>query len=88
MYLGSRARTAPKGLKEPVILGNQLENFLAILLDTIQNIGVAMTNAQSATGGPVGTLNLEGYCVTSSVKVLQGLLGRNSTIKSKKVFVE
>lgn len=88
MYLGSKARTAPKGLKEPVILGNQLENFLAIMLDTLQNIGVAMVAAEATTGGPVGSLNLEGYCVQGSVKVLQSLLGQNSTIKSKKVFVE
>ena len=88
IFLGKGARISPDGLREPVILGNELDTFLSIVLDMIQNIGEAMKNATAQTGGPVISLNLEGYCVLETTKVLQSLLGKNAPMKSKKVFVE
>ena len=88
IYLGKGARTSPDALKEPVILGNQLDTFLSIMLDALQNIGQAMITAAAQTGGPVASLNTEGYCVVSTVQTLQTLLGEKAPMKSKKVFVE
>ena len=85
IYIGVKARTSPQGVAEPAILGNQLDNFLGIVLDALQNIGEAMKVAQAQTGGPIASLNTEGYCVVDTCAALRTLV---SQIKSKKVFIE
>lgn len=85
IYLGSKARTSPDGVREPAILGNQLDNFLAIILDALQNIGQAMKTAEAQTGGPIASLNTEGYCVIDTCTALRTLMNQ---MKSKKVFIE
>lgn len=85
IYIGSKARTSPKGIREPAVLGNQLDNFLAIVLDALQNIGQAMKVAEAQTGGPIASLNTEGYCVIDTCTALRTLTNQ---MKSKKVFIE
>lgn len=85
IYIGAKARTSPQGVAEPAILGNQLDNFLSIVLDTLQNIGEAMKTAEAQTGGPIASLNTEGYCVVDTCTVLRTLVNQ---MKSKKVFIE
>jgi len=88
IFLGKKARTLPKGLSEPAVLGNELDTFLTIVLDMLKNIGQAMVEATAQTGGPIASLNVEGYCVLDTVTTLQSLLGEKAPMKSKKVFVE
>lgn len=88
IFLGKKARTSPEELREPVVLGNELDTFLSIVLDMLQNIGHAMVEATAQTGGPIASLNVEGYSVLDTVTTLQSLLGKNAPMKSKKVFVE
>jgi hypothetical protein len=85
IYIGAKARTSPQGVAEPAILGNQLDNFLSIVLDALQNIGEAMKTAEAQTGGPIASLNTEGYCVIDTCTVLRTLVNQ---MKSKKVFIE
>jgi hypothetical protein len=85
IYLGAKARTSPQGVREPAVLGNQLDNFLGIVLDALQNIGQAMITAEAQTGGPIASLNTEGYCVRDTCEALRTLMNQ---MKSKKVFIE
>lgn len=85
IYIGAKARTSPQGIAEPAVLGNQLDNFLSIVLDALQNIGEAMKTAEAQTGGPIASLNTEGYCVVDTCATLRTLV---SQMKSKKVFIE
>jgi hypothetical protein len=85
IYLGVKSRTSPEGIAEPAVLGNQLDNFLSVMLDALQNIGEAMKVAEAQTGGPIGSLNTEGYCVTDTCVALKTLMNQ---MKSKKVFIE
>jgi hypothetical protein len=85
VFLGGKARTSPQGIAEPAVLGNQLDNFLSIVLDALQNIGEAMKSAEAQTGGPIASLNTEGYCVVDTCTVLRSLVNQ---MKSKKVFIE
>lgn len=85
IYLGAKARTSPQGVREPAVLGNQLDNFLATVLDALQNIGQAMKAAEAQTGGPIASLNTEGYAVIDTCNTLRSLINQ---MKSKKVFIE
>lgn len=85
IYIGVKARTSPQGIAEPAILGNQLDNFLSIVLDALQNIGQAMKTAEAQTGGPIASLNTEGYAVIDTCNTLRTLVNQ---MKSKKVFIE
>ena len=84
IYLGAGARRAKAG-SEPVILGTQLENWLTTLLDTLGNLGQALTSAAAVSGGPVTQLNVVGPEVTAVVKALKTQI---NIIKSKKVYTE
>jgi len=85
IFIGKKARTSPQGIAEPAVLGNQLDNFLSIILDTLENIGQAMKTAEAQTGGPIASLNTEGYSVVDTCTTLRTLVNQ---MKSKKVFVE
>ena len=45
----------------------------------------AMKTAEAQTGGPIASLNTEGYCVVDTCTVLRTLVNQ---MKSKKVFIE
>jgi len=83
IYLGKAARTS--GGKEPVILGAQLENWLNTLLDTLNNLAIAMTTATSVIGGPVVQLNAAGPELQAVVNSLKTQI---KLFQSKKVFTE
>jgi hypothetical protein len=84
IYLGKKARTSGKTQREPVILGKQLENWLATLLSSLDAVASAMTSA-SALGIPVTQLNSTGPSLKASVQSLRKQIKR---FQSKKVFTE
>jgi hypothetical protein len=84
IYLGKKARTSGGGQREPVILGKQLENWLATLLSSLDAVASAMTSA-SALGTPVTQLNSTGPSLKASVQSLRAQIKR---FQSKKVFTE
>ena len=84
IYLGAGARKS-KANPEPVVLGVQLENWLTTLLDTLGNVGQALTSATAVSGGPVTQLNVVGPEVTAVVRALKTQI---KIIKSKKVYTE
>jgi hypothetical protein len=83
IYLGKAARTS--NTKEPVVLGKQLENWLTTLLDTLENIAMAMSTASAVTGGPVTQLNAAGPELRA---VARSLKSQILLFQSKKVFTE
>jgi len=83
IYLGKAARTA--AVKEPVILGAQLENWLNTLLDSLESVSVGLTQATSVTGGPVTQLNVIGPELNAIVKILRTQI---TQFQSKKVYTE
>jgi hypothetical protein len=83
IYLGKAARISTT--KEPVVLGVQLENWLTILLDTLDSVAIAMSTATTPLGGPVTQLIATG----PELKAVVGLLkSQVITFQSKKVFTE
>jgi hypothetical protein len=84
IYLGKKARTSGEGQREPVILGKQIENWLTILLSSLDAVASAMTSA-SALGIPVTQLNSTGPSLKASVQSLRKQIKR---FQSKKVFTE
>jgi len=84
IFLGAGARSA-SFIKQPVILGSQFENWMNTLLDTLQHVAEAMTNASAVSGGPVTQLNMVGPELTS---VIGSLRTQIAGFKSKKVFTE
>lgn len=84
IYLGAGARRA-YFIKQPVILGTQFDNWMNTLLDTLQHVAAAMTNASSVSGGPVTQLNMVGPELSS---VISSLRKQMDQYKSKKVFTE
>ena len=84
IYLGKKARTSGGVQREPIILGKQLENWLAILLSSLDAVASAMTSA-SALGIPVTQLNSTGPSLKASVQSLRTQIKR---FQSKKVFTE
>ena len=85
IFLGKAARAAAPVSKEPVIKGQQFENWMKTLLDTLQNVGNAMAKASTSNGGTVPSLIMEGQCLQESIAQLR--LDLHSTM-SNKVFVE
>lgn len=84
IYLGKKARTSGGGQREPVILGKQLENWLKVLLSSLDAVASAMTSA-SALGTPVTQLNSAGPSLKASIQSLKKQIKR---IQSNKVFTE
>jgi len=84
IYLGKKARTSGGGQREPVILGKQMENWLKVLLSSLEAVASAMTSA-SALGVPVTQLNSSGPSLKASVESLRTQIKR---FQSKKVFTE
>jgi hypothetical protein len=84
IFLGAGARRATF-IRQPVILGSQFENWMNTLLDTLQHVAAAMTNASAVSGGPVTQLNMVGPELTA---VIRSLRTQMAGFKSKKVFTE
>ena len=86
IYLGKAARTS--NTKEPVVLGIQLENWLTILLDTLESVAIGMSSAAAYVDGkpsPITSLIAAGpelQAVSRSLKTQIRLF------QSKKVFTE
>lgn len=90
ILLGEKARTAPEGNKEPVLLGNQVEKFVNVLLNMLEGMAEDMSKAKTIDSKPIPLLNKRGL---QSIKVIESLkrqINPNgpSTLKSKKVFTE
>jgi len=83
IFLGVKARTST--IKEPVILGIQLENWLRSLLSIVSTIGVAFKTAESVTGGPVVELNTAGPQIMKLAVLLEKTLIK---MQSTKVYTE
>lgn len=83
IYLGKKARTSSGN--EPVILGTQLQNWLETLLDTLENVGSAMSTATAVSGGPVTNLVSTGPELRA---VARSLKAQIKQFQSKKVFTE
>ena len=84
IYLGKGARIS-KFTKEPVVLGVQLENWLNSLLDSLDRVSVALSQASSVSGGPVTQLNAAGPALQATVKSLRTQIRQ---FQSKKVYTE
>lgn len=84
IYLGKKARTSGGGQREPVILGKQMENWLKVLLSSLEAVASAMTSA-SALGVPVTQLNSSGPSLKASIESLRKQI---KIFQSKKVFTE
>ena len=86
IYLGNRAHNE----NQPVIKGDELENFLQRLLNKIEAIGKAMATASTVSGQAIPVLNLEGPSISTEIQSLKTLInpGGQSRLKSKKVFTE
>lgn len=85
IYLGKGARAAGEGMGEPVILGKQLENWLGILLDSLDSLSTALTSAVAVTGGPVTQLNSAGPSLKATVTSLRSQIKQ---FQSNKVYTE
>lgn len=83
IYLGKKARTSSGN--EPVILGTQLQNWLETLLDTLENVGSAMSTAAAVSGGPVTNLVTAGPELRAVARSLKAQIRQ---FQSKKVFTE
>jgi hypothetical protein len=83
IYLGKKARTSSGN--EPVILGTQLQSWLETLLDTLENVGSAMSTATAVSGGPVTNLVTTGPELRA---VARSLKAQITQFQSKKVFTE
>jgi len=85
IYLGKAARTSPSETREPLILGNQFENWINALLDSLRDVATAMASASSVSGGPVTNLNVAGPGLEAAIRSLKT---RIKQFKSNKVFTE
>lgn len=83
IYLGKAARQAK--IKEPVVLGVQLENWLTTLLTSLDKLSYSLESATSVSGGPVPQLNQAAYPLRAAVKSLRTQIKQ---FQSKKVYTE
>jgi hypothetical protein len=85
ILLGEKARTAPLALRQPVIRGLAMQNWVNELLDALQSVSAAMSQAVAVSGGPVTSLIEEGGALQATIATLRSNL---SNTLSKKVYVE
>ena len=90
MYLGSKARTASDGNREPVMLGNQTEAFLQNVLNLLEGMAKDMARAKTIKGHPIPSINKRGMQAQPVIRQLKNLINPSgaSQLKSKKVFTE
>ena len=85
IYIGERARTSPDSAKQPAILGKQFEFWITQLLDSLNIVANAMSNASAVGAGPVTQLNSTGPVLKASIDSLKRRITR---IQSRKVYIE
>lgn len=87
IYLGEDAKRFEF---QPAILGTQLETFLVSLLAEIERMAEAMKNAKTVDGKIIPALNITGPISLEMIRALQKWPnpGKDSLLKSKKVFIE
>ena len=83
IYLGTRARTSV--IKEPVVKGVQLENWLKEVLSILDTIAISCASATATPGGVVTNLVALGKALPP---VIDQLRKSTSIFKSNKVFTE
>lgn len=84
IYLGEKSLKTPN-LPEPAVRGADLEKWLTILLNMLENLGRACQTATTVGGQAIPELNMIG----SEVILTGGVLKKRfSSFKSKKVFIE
>jgi hypothetical protein len=94
IYLGHDAKDRDTGekLPQPAVLGDQLEILLHDLLILIKNLGKELSKAKTVDGKFILNLNAFGKILENSTSknLLPKVnpLKKNSTLKSKKVFIE
>lgn len=93
IYLGKapKNKDMTEGLPQPVILGDQLERLLGDLFDELSSIGSQLMKASSVSGGPVPQAMAAGVALQRlgvRLRTRINPLGSQSSLKSKKVFVE
>lgn len=90
IFLGEKAKTASQSNKEPVLLGNQTENFLNSILNLMEGMANDMGAAKTIEGKPIPLLNKRGMQMKPIIATLKRQINPSgpSTLKSKKVFTE
>ena len=93
IYLGKapKDKEMTEGLPQPVILGDQLERLLGDLFDELNEIGSQLSQAVTSAGIPVPNVMAAGIAlgqISTRLRARINPLGKTSSIKSKKVFVE
>lgn len=86
IYLGSAARMSIT--KEPTVLGIQLENWLTTLLDTLENVAIAMQNAAAFVDGEAAPITALVAAGPELEAVARSLKTQMILFQSKKVFTE
>jgi len=85
IFLGKGARTASRSVRQPAVLGGQLENWLETLLIALDSIAQAMQTASAIGAGPVTQLNAAGPVLKATIQTLRT---QYQGFKSKKVYIE
>ena len=90
IYLGAKSRTASDRFKEPVVLGNQLENYLNSILNVLSGMASDMASAKTVKGHPIPNLNKRGLQAKATIESLRRIINPSgpSQLKSKKVYTE
>ena len=84
IYLGAKARTSPQANKQPVLLGNQTEQFLQLLIDELKGLSLDL----AACSDPI--LKKRGAQMAPILQTLSTRINPSgpSQLKSKKVYTE
>lgn len=87
IYLGEKAKLTEN---HPVILGDALEDFLKLLLETLERTGKAMVQAKTIDGKIIPKINAQGFDLQGEARNLMNRInpGGKSLLKSRKAFVE
>jgi len=90
IFLGEKSRTAGDNFKEPVVLGNQLENYLNSILNVLSGMASDMASARTSKGHGIPLLNKRGLQAKATISALRRIINHNgpSQLKSKKVYSE
>ncbi|MDA7492333.1 hypothetical protein N8445_00040 [bacterium] len=90
IYLGVQARIAQGASKQPAVLGHRIEAYLEDVITQMIGMAKAMGKAKTIKGHSIPTINLRGNSAAIVLKQLKRQLNPrgNSTLKSKKLFIE
>lgn len=90
IIFGSKARSSPAAVREPVVLGNKLETLLDSLLTQLQGLSTDLSNCTTVKGDAIPILNKRGTQMSPIISSLRTLINPSgqSSLKSKKVFTE